>query len=219
MRPFICGLLLLAVADGPPVILESRTQLHSITVEVRQQGQFNVRIVDLRTNETLFSRDLAGVPSELVQESGDRRITVRVGPAPYGITTSAEIERGDMIIDSLHTVWSLTPHRARIRSEGAMRVGGDVRAPIVTRKVEPQYTDDARKGRISGIVIIETLVDKAGNVKDAVVLKGLPDGLSEAALSAVKQWQFQPATLNGEPVDVIFNLTVNFKVDSTMADR
>jgi len=45
------------------------------------------------------------------------------------------------------------------------------------------------------------------------VIKGLPLGLSESAVEAVKQWKFKPGTLNGEPVEVIFNLTVNFKLD------
>ena len=46
-----------------------------------------------------------------------------------------------------------------------------------------------------------------------MVLKELPAGLSDSALDAVRQWTFQPATLHGEPVEVIFNLTVNFKLD------
>ena len=55
------------------------------------------------------------------------------------------------------------------------------------------------------------MIGKDGSVKDATVLKGLPEGLSEAAMNAVRQWRFRPGTLNGEPVDVIFNLTVNFR--------
>ena len=71
----------------------------------------------------------------------------------------------------------------------------------------------AQRGPLSGIIIIEALIDKNGLVRDAVVLKELPAGLSDAALDAVRQWTFQPATLHGEPVEVIFNLTVNFKLD------
>lgn len=95
-----------------------------------------------------------------------------------------------------------------------LRVGGDVKAPTVIRRVEPNYTEVARKGRITGIVIIEAIIDKTGNVTDVRVIKGLPMGLSQEAEEAVKKWKFRPGTLGGEPVPVIFNLTVNFTIDS-----
>jgi periplasmic protein TonB len=93
---------------------------------------------------------------------------------------------------------------------GPMRVGGDVKAPSVIKRVEPDYTETARKGRITGVVIIEAIINKNGDVEQVRVLKGLPLGLSEKAEDAVKQWKFKPGTLNGEPVPVIFDLTVNF---------
>ena len=62
------------------------------------------------------------------------------------------------------------------------------------------------------MVIVEAIIDKTGHVDRVRVIKGLPMGLSEEAERAVRQWHFKPGTLNGEPVDVIFNLTVNFKL-------
>jgi len=56
------------------------------------------------------------------------------------------------------------------------------------------------------------LSDRNGNVTDARVLKPLPMGLDNAALEAVKRWKFTPGTLNGQPVPVIYNLTVNFRL-------
>ena len=91
-----------------------------------------------------------------------------------------------------------------------MRVGGDVKAPTVLKRVEPKYSDLARHAKTTGIVIVEAVIDKNGNVDQVRIIKGLPLGLSEAAEEAVKAWKFKPGTLNGEPVDVIFNLTVNF---------
>jgi len=96
------------------------------------------------------------------------------------------------------------------KPEGPLRVGGDVKAPVAVNKVEPIYTDVARKGRVSGVVIVEAIIDEHGNVDNVKVIKGLPMGLSEEAEKAVKRWKFRPGTLNGEPVPVIFNLTVNF---------
>ena len=99
------------------------------------------------------------------------------------------------------------------KPEAPLRVGGDVKAPIVINRVEPQYPEVARKARISGIVIVECTISKAGDVTDIHVLKPLPFGLDNAAVEAVKRWKFKPGTLNGQPVDVIFNLTVNFKLN------
>jgi TonB family protein len=57
------------------------------------------------------------------------------------------------------------------------------------------------------------VIDKSGAVRDVKVLKGLPFGLDQAAADAVRRWRFRPGTLNGQPVDVLFNLTVNFKLN------
>jgi TonB family protein len=92
-------------------------------------------------------------------------------------------------------------------------VGGDVKAPVAIVHVNPVYPEEARRERISGIVILETLIDHTGVVKEVSVLKPLPHGLSEAAVAAVKQWLFKPGTLKGEAVDVIFNVTINFSLD------
>ena len=94
-----------------------------------------------------------------------------------------------------------------------LRVGGDVKAPIKISSVDPTYPEVARKARVSGIVIVECTIDKGGNVTDVHVLKPLPFGLDQAAAEAVRKWKFKPGTLNGQPVDVLYNLTVNFKLN------
>ena len=74
------------------------------------------------------------------------------------------------------------------------------------------YTEVARKARVEGLVIVETIIDRNGNVTDVRVLKGLPMGLDQSAIDAVRRWKFKPGSLNGQPVPVIFTLTVNFKM-------
>lgn len=95
---------------------------------------------------------------------------------------------------------------------GPVRVGGDVSAPTVVSRVDPEYTESARKARISGIVIVEAIIDKQGNVDQVKVVRGLPMGLSESAQTAVRRWKFKPGRRGGQPVDVIFNLTVVFRL-------
>ncbi len=95
---------------------------------------------------------------------------------------------------------------------GPIFVTGDVQKPIKISDVQPQYTEIARKARIQGVVILQTIIDKNGDITDVKVLKNLPMGLGDAAVTAVRQWKYEPATLNGKPVAVYFNLTVNFKL-------
>jgi protein TonB len=96
--------------------------------------------------------------------------------------------------------------------DGPIYVTGDVQKPEKISAPAPQYTEIARKARIQGVVIVQAIIDEQGNVTNVQVLKGLPMGLSEAAVDAVKQWKFKPATLNSKPVAVYFNLTVNFQL-------
>ena len=95
---------------------------------------------------------------------------------------------------------------------GPIYITGDVRQPVKLKSPQPQYTEIARKARIQGVVILQTIIDKEGNITDVKILKGLPMGLADAAVDAVKQWKYEPATLNGKPVAVYFNLTVNFQL-------
>ena len=95
----------------------------------------------------------------------------------------------------------------------ALRVGGDVTPPNAIRKLpEPQYTDVARKVRLQGMVILEAIIDRNGDVTDVRILKPLGMGLDNSALEGVKRWKFQPGTLHGQPVPVIYNLTVIFRL-------
>jgi protein TonB len=95
---------------------------------------------------------------------------------------------------------------------GPLRVGGDVKAPVAIDRVEPEYTEAARKAKVAGIVVVEAIIDRNGRVQDVKVVKDLPMGLSAQAEAAVRRWRFKPGTLNGKPVATIFNLTVNFKL-------
>lgn len=149
-----------------------------------------------------------GEQAEAVRTEGGLETHVRVSSTTGRVSASMQIMRGDELVDFVSGQWQLAT-RAPIA-----RVGNDVKAPVVVSRVEPMYPDDARKARISGIVILECHIDATGIVRDAIILKDLPYGLGDAALAAVKQWQFEPATLDGQPVDVLFNLTVNFKLDA-----
>jgi TonB family protein len=198
-----------------PATLETRSALHAFAIDVipvADAVRYVARVTDLKTGELLHEASLGtGVTAaESFNESLNRRIKITVRPTINGLSASVSIEKDSVVIDAMEARWTMTPVRPRT---GVLRVGGDVKAPVVTHRVEPFYPEEARAARISGIVILEVIIDKAGVVRDAVVLKPLPFGLDQAAIDAVRQWKFRPATMNGEPVDVVFNLTVNFKLD------
>jgi protein TonB len=96
--------------------------------------------------------------------------------------------------------------------EAPLRVGGGVSRPEKISGNPPVYTEVARKARVTGVVIVEAIIDEKGNVTNARVLKGLPMGLDKAALDAVQRWRFKPAEFQGRPVKVYYTLTVNFQV-------
>jgi len=92
-------------------------------------------------------------------------------------------------------------------------VEGDVNKPVLEEAVNPEYPETARKARTTGRVVVRTVIDKEGMIRDAWITESVEENLDRAALDAVRQWTFEAATLNGEPVDVYYNLTVNFELD------
>jgi TonB family protein len=89
---------------------------------------------------------------------------------------------------------------------GTFRVGGGVSAPTIIRRVEPQYSEEARKARYQGMVVLEAIVRKDGSVEIVRVVRSLGFGLDESAIQALRQWKFRPAMMNGEPVNVSLNI-------------
>jgi TonB family protein len=84
--------------------------------------------------------------------------------------------------------------------------------PVPSKRVEPRYPGGARASGASGIVILESVIDKNGIVRNVELKRANPAvTLSFAAMEALRRWTFQPATIDGKPVDVRFNLTINFK--------
>jgi TonB family protein len=98
--------------------------------------------------------------------------------------------------------------------EGPIRfvVGGNITEPVKLSGPNPIYPEAARRARIQGVVVLECIIAKDGSVREAKVLRGLPLGLTEAAVDAVKKWKFEPSTLSNKPVEVLYILTVRFNL-------
>lgn len=95
---------------------------------------------------------------------------------------------------------------------GPYRAGSGIQPPRLLREVKADYTEDARRKRLSGDVVLEIVVTRDGRVGNITVLRGLGLGLDQQAIVAVRQWQFAPARRLGEPVDVIVEVAVEFKL-------
>jgi periplasmic protein TonB len=91
-------------------------------------------------------------------------------------------------------------------------IGSGMTRPEIVHQVQPRYTELARQSGTQGAVIVEAIIDQKGYVTNVRVLRGLPMGLDKAAVEAIQQWRFKPATLQGQPVKVYYMLTVNFTI-------
>ena len=89
------------------------------------------------------------------------------------------------------------------------RVGGELQAPALIHRVEPDYPGVAVAAKVSGTVILEATVNEAGKVTDVTILRSIIL-LDQAAIKAVRQWRYEPLTLNGQPVPFILVVTVTF---------
>jgi periplasmic protein TonB len=88
----------------------------------------------------------------------------------------------------------------------------DVTAPRLLSKVEPEYTDEARKARIQGAVMLRIVVDERGHAESIEVTRGLGLGLDERAIEAVKKWRFQPGMRGKRAVPTAAIVMVTFRL-------
>ena len=95
---------------------------------------------------------------------------------------------------------------------GVFRVGGGVTAPQLLTKIEPEYSEEARKAKYQGTVLLYVQVDPSGRAVNMRVLHSLGLGLDEKAMEAVKKWKFRPGTKDGKPVTVEAQIEVNFRL-------
>jgi protein TonB len=95
--------------------------------------------------------------------------------------------------------------------QGPVRVGGQIKAPQLVNRVNPAYPAVAQSAQVEGSVILEATVGKDGRVQTVRVVRGHPL-LEQAAITAVKQWRYEPLALNGEPVPFVLTVTLNFTI-------
>jgi TonB family protein len=90
-----------------------------------------------------------------------------------------------------------------------VRISSGVAQGLLEHKVKPVYPPDARDQRIQGVVTLQAIIDKEGNVANLQLISGHPL-LAPSAIEAVKQWKYRPYLLNGNPLEVDTQIQVNF---------
>jgi TonB family protein len=154
-----------------------------------------------------------------------RPTTVNVEPgAAIGLKNRMEIGQ---LAESIVVTASGTPHAASAVAAAPpqrIRVGGNIQAAKLINKTPPVYPESLRQQGVEGTVLIQAIVGKSGNVMSAQAVGSQRAGaggaptveqsseFSDAALNAVRTWQYEPTLLNGEPVEVLTTIAISFQL-------
>jgi protein TonB len=95
---------------------------------------------------------------------------------------------------------------------GVRTVGGGVKGPIAIYQPEPEFSEEARKAKFMGVVLVGLIVDQRGLPQSVHIIRGVGMGLDEKAVEAVQHYRFKPGTENGKPVATYLNVEVNFEI-------
>jgi TonB family protein len=95
---------------------------------------------------------------------------------------------------------------------GVYKIGGGVSQPRLVSKVEPEYSEEARKAKWQGTVVLSLVVDDKGQPQQIKVAKSLGLGLDQKAIEAVEKWRFEPGKKDGKAVAVYATIEVNFRL-------
>jgi TonB family protein len=103
-----------------------------------------------------------------------------------------------------------TPQSPTVDPDTPRKVGGDVTQPILTKSAKAKYPPYDLAKSMTGTVVVGLVVDRKGHPTNLQIIHSAGDDLDKSALEAVSHYRFEPATENGRPVPVLFNVTVNF---------
>jgi TonB family protein len=97
-------------------------------------------------------------------------------------------------------------------AQDPVRVGGAIREPRKISDVRPRYPDKAKAKRIQGTVVLQCVISPTGKVADLTLLYAIDRSLADAAMEAVRQWEYTPTLVDGRPVPVTMTVTVTFRL-------
>jgi periplasmic protein TonB len=150
----------------------------------------------------------ARMPS--IAQMGDPASRVQV--ASNGTGTRGGIGSGTGAGAGSGTGSGLGPGSGGGSGEGVFRVGGGVSAPVPIYQPEAQFSEEARRVKHQGVVLVQAIIGADGRPRNLRVIRALGMGLDEKAIEAVRTWRFTPAVKDGQPVAVAVTVEVNFRL-------
>jgi len=149
------------------------------------------------------SRSLDVATTTAAPEDEPETAATATAPVPPPIDPEQAAETPPLVAE-------VQPEADRIGVYPVVPPGGT--QPEEIDRVVPRYPAMARRANVGGAVVVRGIVRRDGSIDDVDIVKNLPYGLGDAARDAVRQWRFRPATYRGEPIDVYYTVTVNFRL-------
>jgi protein TonB len=176
---------------------------------------FNVTNAPAPTSALRNTQPKLIIPSAVhtIQEAPETPVVTEggvVGGVPGGVVGGMP---GGVFSDLLRSNGTAAPFLAKTPAPAPkrIRVPATMAEANLVYDVAPKYPPEAGQERIEGIVVLLAVIGKDGTVRDVRVESGLPL-LAQAAIEAVKQWRYRPYLLNGEPVEIDSQITINFNL-------
>jgi len=180
----------------PPAAPAPKVIIHKVTIE------------DVMKAPTVIPKTVRVVKDEPEQQEASVGV---VGGVPGGVPggTAGGVIGG--IIGGVMSAAPPPPPPPKAAAPKRIRVGGSVEKALLIFGPKPEYPPLAKMARIQGTVKLEAVISKDGTIQDLKVLSGHPL-LVKSALDAVQRWRYQPTLLNGDPVEVVTEIDVNFSL-------
>ena len=157
----------------------------------------------------------AALDAELKAQEGkwfksyDRARQLAIGAKAAGDKAAADALAGKAAADAAALKEKADAEAKAKARMAAVRVGGQIKAPHKIKDATPVYPAMAKSAHVAGVVTVEATIGPDGKVVDAKVVRSIPL-LDQAALDAVRQWEYTPTLLNGVPVPVLVTVKINF---------
>jgi TonB family protein len=195
-------------------------------------GNAGVISASTMTPPTILKSTLALYTEEARTRGIEGTVTIEVEIRDTGQINRARVLKGlgfgldEVALESIHE-WQLSAAtrdgvpvsviaqidvQFSLRSANALRITAGMIPPIVQHSVQPHYTNEALRAGYQGTVVLQAVIRSDGTVDVIRVVRGLPLGLTDNAIQALKQWQFKPGQKDGQNVDISLNVEINFNL-------
>lgn len=196
----------------------------AIDFALPSQGASAAKTLPAPASNTVVQRINIGTLPDALREKVSARLPIHIGDELTAASAQELMTSLNAIDEHLHATWtpsadgtgsvvnvfvSANPASAELSAQKRIRVGGNVQAMNLVNKVTPVYPPLAKQARVQGLVRFTAYIGKDGHIENLEVVTGDPL-LVAAAQDAVKQWVYRPTLLNGDPVEVITQIDVNF---------